>query len=91
MAKKFISNEELQNSKWMKMAILFFLQIKNINQKSNLSISETDRSSLRSILEKKLDTSQPIDYAISSECLYLIYKYEILESLSGKYKLSEQG
>ena len=50
LIKKFITTEKLHKSKWIKVAILYFLQIKNFNKRANSTISDSDRNSLRSIL-----------------------------------------
>lgn len=89
--KNFYERPDLQKSDWYKLALLYFLQIKNFNQRSLVPISNKGPQSLRTTFESLLDLETPITYALASESLYLIYKYQMIDSLSEKYRLTEQG
>ena len=40
LVKKYIESDEMRKSRWIKIAILYFLQIKNINNKANRPLSQ---------------------------------------------------
>jgi len=67
------------------------MQIKNFNRKSNILFSQQKPLNLRSFLEKSLNIKDPIKFIFNSECLYLNYKFELIEKLSNKYKINDSG
>ena len=49
LIKDFLSEPETQNNLWVIVEILYLMQIKNFNQKSNLALSHDNPKSLKQI------------------------------------------
>lgn len=87
----FITKPEYHENIWILIEILYFMQIKNFNRKSNILFSQEKPESLRSFIEKSMSIKDPIKFIFNSECLYLNYKFELIERLSSKYKINDGG
>lgn len=82
---KYIESPELQNSKYIKLLIIYLLQISNFNSKATLQLSPQHQLSLKQYIEQHLQLTDPINYILLSEAIYLITKKQLIESLSKKY------
>ena len=71
--------------------IVYLMQIKNFNKKTNILFSKENPISLKQFFEKSITVKDPIKFIFSSEFLYLNYKYEMIEGLSTKYKINDKG
>lgn len=90
---EYLSQGALEKKQcWMLILLANLLQLKEINQLSNLELSKEHSESLKGLLERLL-----IQYATSKEVVYvaeplsLIFKQATLDSLKSMYKLYEEN